>query len=112
LPTIRRDELDASGWDDVDDHPRVRDAFGRPSFLSSPPGLGGHRSAEDFTRDGRSCRNSQLRGDEFALFRKLDCHDLHTAGCVDSMVNHYTPAVGFRSDDAYTPGDQAGFRPD
>jgi uncharacterized radical SAM protein YgiQ len=35
-----------------------------------------------------------------------------TAGSMDSMVNHYTAARRLRSDDAYTPGGVAGFRPD
>lgn len=35
-----------------------------------------------------------------------------TAGCMDSMVNHYTAGKRLRSTDAYTPGGQAGFRPD
>jgi len=35
-----------------------------------------------------------------------------TAGNMDSMVNHYTAARRIRSDDAYTPGGKAGFRPD
>ncbi len=35
-----------------------------------------------------------------------------TAGNMDSMVNHYTAARRLRSDDAYTPGGVAGFRPD
>ncbi|MBR1644365.1 MAG: YgiQ family radical SAM protein [Bacteroidales bacterium] len=35
-----------------------------------------------------------------------------TAGVMDSMVNHYTAARRLRHDDAYTPGGQAGFRPD
>jgi uncharacterized radical SAM protein YgiQ len=35
-----------------------------------------------------------------------------TAGNMDSMVNHYTAARRLRSDDAYTPGGNAGFRPD
>lgn len=35
-----------------------------------------------------------------------------TAGCMDSMVNHYTASRRLRSDDAYTPGGIAGFRPD
>ncbi len=35
-----------------------------------------------------------------------------TAGNMDSMVNHYTAARRLRSDDAYTPGGQPGFRPD
>lgn len=35
-----------------------------------------------------------------------------TAGCMDSMVNHYTANKRLRSTDAYTPGGAAGFRPD
>ena len=35
-----------------------------------------------------------------------------TAGNMDSMVNHYTAYNRLRSDDAYTAGNQAGFRPD
>ncbi|MEL6593679.1 MAG: YgiQ family radical SAM protein [Bacteroidota bacterium] len=35
-----------------------------------------------------------------------------TSGCMDSMVNHYTANKRKRSTDAYTPGGQAGFRPD
>lgn len=35
-----------------------------------------------------------------------------TSGCMDTMVNHYTAGRRKRSTDAYTPGGQAGFRPD
>jgi len=35
-----------------------------------------------------------------------------TSGNMDSMVNHYTANKRLRSDDAYTAGDKAGFRPD
>ncbi len=35
-----------------------------------------------------------------------------TAGCMDSMVNHYTAGKRKRSSDSYTPGGEAGFRPD
>ncbi len=35
-----------------------------------------------------------------------------TAGCMDSMVNHYTANKRLRSTDAYTPNGEAGFRPD
>jgi uncharacterized radical SAM protein YgiQ len=35
-----------------------------------------------------------------------------TAGCMDSMVNHYTANKRLRSTDSYTPGGAAGFRPD
>ena len=35
-----------------------------------------------------------------------------TAGAMDSMVNHYTANLRLRSNDAYTAGGAAGFRPD
>jgi uncharacterized radical SAM protein YgiQ len=35
-----------------------------------------------------------------------------SAGNIDSMLNHYTANKRLRSDDAYTPGGKAGFRPD
>lgn len=35
-----------------------------------------------------------------------------TAGNMDSMLNRYTANKRLRSDDAYTPGGKAGFRPD
>jgi uncharacterized radical SAM protein YgiQ len=34
-----------------------------------------------------------------------------TSGSMDSMVNHYTANRRLRSNDAYTPGNRAGFRP-
>ena len=53
--------------------------------------------------------------DDLRDFKKLGKPRLFfgvTSGCMDSMVNHYTAARRRRSNDAYTPGGQAGFRPD
>ena len=53
--------------------------------------------------------------DDLRDFRKLGKPKYFfgiTAGNMDSMVNHYTAARRLRSDDAYTPGGKAGFRPD
>ena len=53
--------------------------------------------------------------DDLRDFKKLGKPRLFfgvTAGCMDSMVNHYTANKRLRSTDAYTPGGQAGFRPD
>jgi uncharacterized radical SAM protein YgiQ len=53
--------------------------------------------------------------DDLRDFRKLGPPRLFfgvTAGNMDSMVNHYTAARRLRSDDAYSPGGEAGFRPD
>lgn len=37
---------------------------------------------------------------------------LISSGVIDSMVNHYTASKKPRSDDAYSPGGKAGYRPD
>ena len=53
--------------------------------------------------------------DDLRDFKKLGKPRLFfgiTSGCMDSMVNHYTAAKRLRSNDAYTPGGEAGFRPD
>ena len=53
--------------------------------------------------------------DDLRDFRKLGRPKYFfgvTAGNMDSMVNHYTAARRLRSDDAYTAGGKAGFRPD
>ena len=53
--------------------------------------------------------------DDLRDFKKLGKPRLFfgiTAGNMDSMVNHYTANRRLRSDDAYTPGGKAGFRPD
>jgi len=53
--------------------------------------------------------------DDLRDFRKFGAPRLFfgvTSGVMDSMVNHYTAAKRLRHDDAYTPGGEAGFRPD
>ncbi len=53
--------------------------------------------------------------DDLRDFKKMGKPKLFfgiTAGCMDSMVNHYTASKRRRSTDAYTPGGTAGFRPD
>ncbi|MFO7722011.1 MAG: YgiQ family radical SAM protein [Bacteroidales bacterium] len=53
--------------------------------------------------------------DDLRDFKKLGQPSLFfgvSAGNMDSMVNHYTAMKRLRSDDAYTPGGVAGFRPD
>lgn len=53
--------------------------------------------------------------DDLRDFKKLGEPKLFfavTSGNMDSMVNHYTAFKRLRSDDAYTSGGKAGFRPD
>ena len=107
---MSRAEMEALGWDSCDiiivtgdayvDHPsfgmaiigRVLEAQGfRVGIIAQPD----WRSAEPFKALGRP-----------NLFFGI------TAGNMDSMVNRYTADRRIRSDDAYTPGDVAGKRPD
>lgn len=53
--------------------------------------------------------------DDLRDFKKLGKPKLFfavTAGCMDSMVNHYTANKRLRSNDAYTPDGRADMRPD
>ena len=49
---------------------------------------------------------------EFKKFGKPNMFFAVTAGNMDSMVNHYTAGKRQRSNDAYTPGGEKGYRPD
>lgn len=110
LPTSRK-EMEKRGWEQADiillsgdayvDHPsfgiavigRVLEAAGYKVAILPQP---------NWKDDGRD-------------FKKLGKPRLFfgvSAGSMDSMVNHYTARKRLRSDDAYTPGGQAGFRPD
>ena len=51
-------------------------------------------------------------GHEFMKFGKPKMFFAVTAGNMDSMVNHYTAGKRQRSNDAYTPGGEKGYRPD
>ena len=107
---ITKKEMEARGWDEADfvcvtgdayvDHPsfgvaiisRLLESMGfRVAILSQPD----FHSEKDFRRFGRP---------KYAF--------MITAGAIDSMVAHYTAAKRLRSDDAYTPGNRAGKRPD
>lgn len=53
--------------------------------------------------------------DDLRDFKKLGQPRLFfgiASGSMDSMINHYTANKRLRSDDAYTPGNKAGSRPD
>jgi uncharacterized radical SAM protein YgiQ len=108
---ITRDEMLARGWNEVDvviisgdayvDHPafgtaviaRVIEHAGFTVAIVPQPNW------KDDLRDFRKFGKPRLC---FAV----------AAGNMDSMVNHYTAGKRLRSDDAYTPGGKAGFRPD
>ena len=110
LPGSRK-EMQALGWDQADIILFSGDAYvDHPSFGSAVIGRmlesAGYRVAlvpqpnwQDDLRD----------------FKKLGSPRLFfgvSAGNMDSMVNHYTAARRLRHDDAYTPGNRHGARPD
>ena len=110
LPTTKR-EVEERGWDELDviiisgdayvDHP----AFGH-AVVARLIEAEGYRVAIVPQPNWR---------DDLRDFKKLGKPRLFfgiSSGCMDPMVNHYTAAKRKRSTDAYTPGGEAGFRPD
>ncbi len=108
---ITRDEMLARGWEEVDvviisgdayvDHP----AFGTAVIARVIENAG-------FTVAIVPQPNWQDDLRDFRKFGKPRLCFAVAAGNMDSMVNHYTAGKRLRSDDAYTPGGKAGFRPD
>ncbi len=110
LPTTAK-EVKARGWDYLDVILFTGDAYiDHPSFGAAVVGrlleAEGYRVAIVPQPNWR---------DDLRDFKKLGRPRLFfgvTAGSMDSMVNHYTANIRLRSNDAYTPGNKAGFRPD
>ncbi|MEO0896501.1 MAG: YgiQ family radical SAM protein [Bacteroidota bacterium] len=108
---ITKNEIERRGWDELDvivisgdayvDHP----AFG-PAVIGRIIQAAGYKVAIIPQPNWR---------DDYRDFKKFGKPRLFfgvTSGCMDSMVNHYTANKRKRSTDAYTPGGEAGFRPD
>lgn len=110
LPTTR-DELEARGWDYVDVIVVSGDAYvDHPAFGTAVVGRLIEREGFRVAIVPQPNWRDDLRD-----FKKLGAPRLFfgvTAGCMDSMVNRYTAAKRLRSQDAYTPGGEHGFRPD
>ena len=110
LPTTR-DEVLARGWDELDVIIVSGDAYvDHPAF--GPAVIGRMLEAEGLRVAIIAQPNWR---DDLRDFKKLGAPKMFfgvTSGCMDSMVNHYTAAKKLRSEDAYTPGGQHGFRPD
>ena len=108
---VTLDEVKRLGWTEVDVVLVTGDAYiDHPSFGTAVIGrtleAAGYRVAIIPQPNWR---------DDLRDFRKFGRPRLFfgvTSGAMDSMVNHYTAARRLRHDDAYTPGGQAGFRPD
>lgn len=110
LPTTNK-EVELLGWDELDVIIFSGDAYvDHPSF--GPAVIARIIENEGLKVAVVPQPNWQ---DDLRDFRKLGRPKYFfgiTAGNMDSMVNHYTAARRLRSDDAYTPGGKAGFRPD
>jgi uncharacterized radical SAM protein YgiQ len=110
LPTTKK-EVESNGWDEIDVIIFSGDAYvDHPSFGTAV--IGRVIEEEGFRVAIVPQPNWK---DDLRDFRKLGRPKYFfgvTAGNMDSMVNHYTAARRLRSDDAYTPGGKAGFRPD
>lgn len=110
LPTTKK-EVELRGWDYLDVIIFSGDAYvDHPSFGAAV--IGRVLEAEGLRVAIVPQPNWR---DDLRDFRKLGRPRLFfgvTAGAMDSMVNHYTANKRLRSDDAYTPDNKAGMRPD
>ena len=108
---ITKKELEKHGWDELDVVLVSGDAYvDHPSF--GPAVIGRIIESEGFRIGIIPQPNWKDDLRDFKKFGKPKYFFGVTAGCMDSMVNHYTASKRKRSTDSYTPGGQAGFRPD
>lgn len=104
-------EVQKRGWEEIDVVLISGDAYvDHPSFGTAV--IGRIIEDEGFTIAIVAQPNWQDDLRDFKKFGRPKYFFGVTAGCMDSMVNHYTANKRLRSTDAYTPGGEAGFRPD
>ena len=109
LPTSRA-EMEALGWDSCDVIIVTGDAYvDHPSFGMAV--IGRMLEAQGF-RVGIIAQPDWQSAEPFKVLGKPNLFWGVTAGNMDSMINRYTADHKIRSDDAYTPGDIGGKRPD
>ena len=108
---ITKKETDLRGWSKVDIVIITGDAYvDHPAFGAAVIG----RVLENHGYKVALIPQPNWRDDlrDFKKFGKPRLFFGISAGAMDSMVNHYTANKRLRSNDAYTPGGEAGFRPD
>ena len=109
LPMTRA-EMDKLGWDSCDIILVTGDAYvDHPSFGMAV--IGRMLEAQGF-RVGIIAQPDWTSAEAFKVLGKPNIFWGVTAGNMDSMINRYTADRKIRSDDAYTPGDVGGKRPD
>lgn len=108
---ITKKETDLRKWDELDVVIITGDAYvDHPAFGAAVIG----RVLESHGYKVALIPQPNWRDDlrDFKKFGKPRLFFGISAGAMDSMVNHYTANKRLRSNDAYTPGGEAGFRPD
>ncbi|MBY5943986.1 YgiQ family radical SAM protein [Photobacterium rosenbergii] len=109
LPTSRA-EMDALGWDSCDIIIVTGDAYvDHPSFGMAV--IGRLLEAQGF-RVGIIAQPEWGNKDAFMALGQPNLFFGITAGNMDSMINRYTADRKLRHDDAYTPNNEGGKRPD
>ncbi|MBD3893558.1 YgiQ family radical SAM protein [Hydrogenophaga sp.] len=109
LPMSRL-EMEQLGWDSCDIVLVTGDAYvDHPSFGMAV--VGRVLEAQGF-RVGIIAQPDWHSADAFKALGRPNLFWGVTAGNMDSMINRYTADRKIRSDDAYTPGDVGGRRPD
>ncbi|MFE8147754.1 YgiQ family radical SAM protein [Brenneria goodwinii] len=107
---MSRGEMDELGWDSCDVIIVTGDAYvDHPSFGMAI--VGRMLEAQGF-RVGIISQPDWTSKDDFLRLGKPNLYFGVTAGNMDSMINRYTADRKLRHDDAYTPGNIAGKRPD
>jgi uncharacterized radical SAM protein YgiQ len=107
---MSRSEMEQLGWDSCDVILVTGDAYvDHPSFGMAV--IGRMLEAQGF-RVGIIAQPDWQSADAFKALGKPNLFWGVTAGNMDSMINRYTADRKIRTDDAYTPGDVAGKRPD
>jgi uncharacterized radical SAM protein YgiQ len=107
---VSRAEMERLGWDSCDVIIVTGDAYvDHPSFGMAV--VGRTLEAQGF-RVGIIAQPDWQSADPFKALGKPNLFYGVTAGNMDSMINRYTADRRIRSDDAYTPGDVGGRRPD
>jgi len=107
---MSRAEMDKLGWDSCDVILVTGDAYvDHPSFGMAV--IGRMLEAQGF-RVGIIAQPDWTSAEAFKALGRPNLFWGVTAGNMDSMINRYTADRKIRSDDAYTPGDVAGKRPD
>ena len=107
---ISKEDMKERGWDQLDFVLVSADAYvDHPSFGAAI--IARVLESQGF-RVGVLAQPDWRREESFLALGKPRLAFLVSGGNIDSMVAHYTAAKRRRSEDEYSPGGKAGYRPD